>query len=82
MSDYAKTIGEATKALSPRVAKLDELLEDGRVLRLRSAYNVRELGGYPTTDGGSIAYHRFLRSDALSSLITIVRLTRLTGAAG
>ena len=37
-------------------------------LPLEAAYNVRELGGYPTTDGGSVAYHRFLRSDALSSL--------------
>ena len=67
MSDYAKTIGEATKALSPRVAKLDELLEDGRVLRLRSAYNVRELGGYVTREGQT-QRHRFVRAGSTRSI--------------
>ena len=37
-------------------------------LPLDSAYNVRELGGYPTADGGCTRFHRFLRSDGLSRL--------------
>ncbi len=37
-------------------------------LPLQNAHNVREIGGYPVKDGGQIAYHRFLRSDDLSTL--------------
>lgn len=34
-------------------------------LPMGAAVNVRELGGYPTKDGGRTNYHRFLRSCAL-----------------
>lgn len=37
-------------------------------LPLEGANNVRELGGYPTADGGQTRYHRFLRSDWLWQL--------------
>ena len=37
-------------------------------LPLEGAVNVRDIGGYPTSDGRMTAYHRFLRSDALDSL--------------
>lgn len=37
-------------------------------LPLDGADNVRELGGYPTANGGQTHFHRFLRSDSLSML--------------
>ncbi len=37
-------------------------------LPLEGACNVRELGGYPTVNGGQTRYHRFLRSDGLMML--------------
>ena len=37
-------------------------------LPLEKAYNVRELGGYPTASGIQTAYHRFLRADDTSTL--------------
>lgn len=37
-------------------------------LPLQKAYNVRDLGGYPTTDGAVTKWRRFLRADDLSSL--------------
>lgn len=37
-------------------------------LPLDGAFNVRELGGYPTVNGSWTKYHRFLRSDGLSRL--------------
>ena len=37
-------------------------------LPLQNAYNVRELGGYPTLDGNQTVYHRFLRADDLGTL--------------
>lgn len=37
-------------------------------LPLDGAYNVRELGGYPTDTGSMTKYHRFLRGDSLSNL--------------
>lgn len=37
-------------------------------LPLDGAFNTRELGGYPTANGGHTQYHRFLRSDGLSLL--------------
>ena len=43
------------------------LLEDGRKLRVRSGFNIRELGGYATQDGPT-RYHRFLRSGGTRSL--------------
>lgn len=37
-------------------------------LPLQNAYNVRDLGGYPTTDGAVTKWRRFLRADDLSNL--------------
>ena len=37
-------------------------------LPLEGTVNTRELGGYPTTDGGRTAYHAFVRSDELTYL--------------
>lgn len=37
-------------------------------LPLQGAVNVRELGGYPTANGGQIQYRRFLRGDAIFGL--------------
>ncbi len=37
-------------------------------LPLEGADNVRDLGGYPTANGGQTLFHRFLRSDGLSML--------------
>ncbi len=37
-------------------------------LPLEGTVNTRELGGYPTPDGGQTAYHRFLRADRLNAL--------------
>lgn len=45
------------------------VLQDERMLRIRSGYNVRELGGYNTPNGPTL-YHRFLRSGATRSLTT------------
>ena len=35
-------------------------------LPLETCMNTRELGGYPTADGGSTKYHRFVRSGSLT----------------
>ncbi|MBS5451691.1 MAG: tyrosine-protein phosphatase [Coriobacteriia bacterium] len=35
-------------------------------LELQGAHNIRELGGYPTTDGGCTLTHRVLRGDELT----------------
>lgn len=35
---------------------------------LKNAYNVRDLGGYPTTDGRVVRWNMLYRSDALSAL--------------
>lgn len=37
-------------------------------LPLDGAFNVRELGGYPTPNGGQTRFHRFLRGDSLGRL--------------
>lgn len=37
-------------------------------LPLDGAFNVRELGGYPTLNGGQTKYHRFLRADGLGRI--------------
>lgn len=37
-------------------------------LPLKTATNVRELGGYPAMEGKQTAYHRFLRTDDISRL--------------
>lgn len=46
---------------------VNNLLEDGRKLRVRSGFNIRELGGYDTPDGPT-RYHRFLRAGGTRSL--------------
>lgn len=69
MSDYPTVLGDAADAFGPSsLAVADErLLEDGHTLRLRSAYNVRELGGFDSPRGTTLR-HRFLRSGATRSL--------------
>lgn len=37
-------------------------------LPLQNAYNVRELGGYPTSDGRVVRWQRLLRADDISAL--------------
>lgn len=37
-------------------------------IALGGTYNTRDLGGYPTKDGGQTQYRRFLRSDGLQAL--------------
>lgn len=39
-----------------------------RIIELEGAYNVRDLGGLPTTDGYEVRYGKLFRSDALSRL--------------
>ena len=39
-----------------------------RHIPLKNAFNVRDMGGYPTTDGKSTKWGMLYRSDALSSL--------------
>ena len=46
----------------------DALLENGRVRRVRTCPNTRELGGY-TTPHGPTRRHRFLRSGSTSGII-------------
>lgn len=48
------------------MAELWEL--DWNRLPLGEAVNVREMGGYPTKDGGRTNYHRYLRACVLSSI--------------
>lgn len=43
------------------------LLDEGRILRIRSCPNARELGGY-STPRGTTAYHRFLRTGGTRGL--------------
>lgn len=52
-----------------------------RWIDLIGAVNVRDLGGLPTTDGGTTRFGRVLRSDNLQSL-TAHDVDRLTGALG
>jgi hypothetical protein len=42
--------------------------EVGRLLSLTGAYNFRDLGGYPTSDGRSTRWNRLYRSDSLHEL--------------
>jgi protein-tyrosine phosphatase len=39
-----------------------------RVLDLTRGYNLRELGGYPTTSGHTVKWHKLLRSGSLNAL--------------
>lgn len=43
-------------------------MENIRHLPLRHAYNVRDLGGYWTTDGKITSWRKFLRADAMDKL--------------
>ena len=50
-------------------ATLDEtLLHPRRRLDVEGAYNIRDLGGYPTLDGRRTRWGRFLRADGLHAL--------------
>ncbi|MAI42876.1 MAG: protein tyrosine phosphatase [Gammaproteobacteria bacterium] len=44
------------------------LLDPRRHIKLKNAFNVRDLGGYPTQDGNITQWGRFLRSDGLHRL--------------
>ncbi|MGB6454999.1 MAG: tyrosine-protein phosphatase [Streptosporangiaceae bacterium] len=46
----------------------DIALADGRHLRLDGTYNLRDVGGYPTHEGGSVAWRTLFRSDSLHRL--------------
>ena len=46
----------------------DLVLADGRHLPLTGLYNLREVGGYPTADGGMVRWRTLFRSDALHRL--------------
>jgi protein-tyrosine phosphatase len=46
----------------------DIALADGRHLRVDGTYNLRDVGGYPTHAGGSVAWRTLFRSDSLHSL--------------
>ena len=43
-------------------------MEPTRHLKLEGAYNVRDLGGYPTVDGRTTRWRMFLRADSLHRL--------------
>ena len=49
-----------------------------RLHRLEGAYNLRDLGGLPTEDGGETLTGRVFRSDSLQS-VTIGDVARLRG---
>ena len=46
----------------------DIALADGRHLRVDGTYNLRDVGGYPTHGGGSVAWRTLFRSDSLHRL--------------
>ena len=46
----------------------DWLMSDSRWLTVPGAYNVRDLGGYLTTDGKTTRWRAFLRADSLHNL--------------
>jgi protein-tyrosine phosphatase len=39
-----------------------------RTITLDGCHNFRDLGGYPTADGGTVRWRRLFRSDALHGL--------------
>ena len=45
-----------------------EVIPAGRHLELAGVHNVRDLGGYPTENGGQTRWRRFLRSDSVHQL--------------
>jgi protein-tyrosine phosphatase len=51
--------------------------EQTRHLRWESCYNIRDLGGYPTRDGGQTRFGTLVRADVLSRLTPIGRAALL-----
>jgi protein-tyrosine phosphatase len=52
-----------------RISDIQDLvLADGRHIPLNGLFNLRELGGYPTADGGIVRWRTLFRSDALHRL--------------
>lgn len=47
---------------------MEEYSKNWQRLPLSGAFNARELGGYPTSDGRQTAWHHFVRSDCLDQL--------------
>ena len=47
---------------------VDEALHPDRHLKVDGAYNVRDIGGYPTRSGGQTRWRQFLRADSLHAL--------------
>ena len=47
---------------------MDKYLEPRRHLELEGAYNVRDVGGYPTSDGRRTRWKTFLRADNMNNL--------------
>ena len=47
---------------------MSEELRQRQHLDLEGAYNIRDLGGYSTCDGGTIRWNMFLRADGLQNL--------------
>jgi protein-tyrosine phosphatase len=43
-------------------------IDENRILPWEGVYNARDLGGYPTADGGETRWHRIVRSDNLARL--------------
>ena len=46
----------------------DLLLHADRHIKVERAFNIRDIGGYPTVDGRTTQWKRFLRSDGLHAL--------------
>lgn len=46
----------------------EPMMEPMRHIQLEGAYNVRDIGGYPTTDGRMTRWHTLLRGDSLHRL--------------
>ena len=44
------------------------LLHANRHIKVKHAFNIRDIGGYPTVDGQTTQWKRFLRSDGLHAL--------------
>lgn len=60
MLHYATGIQEVTLT--------DDTLDPRRHLDIEGAHNIRDLGGYPTAEGGQTRWGMFLRADGLSRL--------------
>jgi protein-tyrosine phosphatase len=46
----------------------EHLMNPKRHIAVEHAFNIRDIGGYPTADGGTTQWKRFLRSDGLHAL--------------